>query len=258
MVQVLASSELSWTGPNRFTLVGYSMGGGIGATFTTYFPQLVESLILIAPGGLIRPYHISRSSKLLYGNLLPSFVVNYFVRRRLGGGSSSRPKAKGDASGKSTTTPADVAESEVPPHPAHARDSNAPIFPGRPGLSIADAVAWQLDSHPGFLPSFISSIQHAPVSREHERWKGLGERLDAQRAAKGSSEAPGLDEGRVLVILGVQDSVIVADEFEEDITNVLGKENVEVVRLEGGHDVPIVNSGGCVDAIEKFWGNSLV
>lgn len=119
-------------------------------------------------------------------------------------------------------------------------------------------MAWQLDSHPGFLASFISSIQHAPVSREHERWKVLGRRLDVQRMVGGGSEVPCLDEGRVLVILGKQDSVIVADEFEEDITSVLGKGNVEVVRLEGGHDVPVVNSQGCVEAVERFWGNSMV
>ncbi|KAI7626057.1 hypothetical protein KC319_g17603, partial [Hortaea werneckii] len=59
---VLASSKLAWTGPNRFTLVGYSLGGGIGASFASYFPELVEGLVLIAPSGLLRPKHISAKS----------------------------------------------------------------------------------------------------------------------------------------------------------------------------------------------------
>ena len=64
----------------------------------------------------------------------------------------------------------------------------------------------------------------------------------------------GLREGKVLVLLGEQDSVIVADEVGEDAVEVLGEENVEVVRLEGGHDLPIVNAKGCVDAIAMFCG----
>ena len=255
ILTVLASSELSWTGSGeRFTLVGYSMGGGIGASFTSYFPSLVESLILIAPGGLLRHSRIATSSKLLYSNLLPTRLVEYFVRRRLRGNTPYTPPSQ-----RKRKTPPDAAESEVPAsHPALARDSEAPIFPDRPSISVADAVAWQVDTHPGFLPAFISSIRHAPVSDEHERWILIGERCTARRtiAAGAAAEAlPGLDENKVLILLGKHDSVIVADEIDEDATAALGgKENVKVMRLEGGHDVPVVNAKGCCEEIIKFWG----
>ena len=252
---VLSSSKLAWTGADRFSMVGYSMGGGISATFTSYFPELVESLILIAPGGLLRPSRISRSSKLLYGNLLPRFVVNYFVRRRLQGSSGAHPATGGKAK---QTTPADAAESEVPGHPANSKDSTAPIFPDRPSLSIAKAVAWEVDAHPGFLPSFISSLRSAPVSYEHDRWQLIGNRCAARRASAEPDKIPGLDEDKVLIILGAQDPVIVADETEEDATAALGKENVKFVRINGAHDVPVVNSRGCADAIAEFWNNSPV
>ena len=268
ILTVLASSELAWTGADRFSIVGYSMGGGIGATFTSYFPEMVESLILVAPGGLLRPSRISRSSKLLYGNLLPAFVVSYFVRRRLKDSSGPHPsgvggKPKTQDSHKqkdSATGPTDAAESEIPSHPANAADSTAPIFPGRPQLSIANAVAWQTDAHPGFLPSFISSIKYAPVSYEHHRWRLIGERCTARRASSSSKaeELPGLDEDKVLIIFGAQDPVIIADETEEDATAALGKDNLQAVRIEGGHDVPVVNSRGCVDAIMEFWNDSPV
>jgi pimeloyl-ACP methyl ester carboxylesterase len=252
---VLSSSKLAWTGSDRFTLVGYSMGGGIGAAFTSYFPEMVESLVLIAPGGLLRPSRISRSSRLLYGNLLPAFVVNYYVGKRLRGSSGVHPAVGGKAK---PATPANVAESEVPGHPANAQDSTAPIFPDRPKLSIAKAVAWETDAHPGFLPSFISSIKSAPVSNSHERWRQIGRRCEARRAAQGAEQVPGLDQNQVLVILGKQDAVIVADETEEDATAALGKENLRVVRLTGGHDVPTVNSKGCVEAMVQFWDDSPV
>ena len=262
---VLSSSRLAWTGTDKFTMVGYSMGGGISATFTSYFPEFVESLVLIAPGGLLRPSRISRSSKLLYGNLLPAFVVTYFVGQRLRGGSGVPPGVGGKAKplGKSPIAPAKAAEAEIPDeedhgHPANARDSAAPMFPDRPKLSIAKAVAWEVDAHPGFLPSFISSIKYAPVSYEHERWKLIGSRCSARKASSGPDKAPGLNEDKVLVILGAQDPVIIADETEEDATAALGKENVKVVRLEGAHDVPVVNSHGCVDAIAEFWNDSPV
>lgn len=243
---VLASSPLAWMGSSRFTLVGYSMGGGIGAAFTSYFPSLVESLILIAPGGLMRPHHIAASSKLLYGGWLPDAVVNYYIYRRLKGGSGVPP---GVGKPEAATAPAEAAESEVPVHPALAADSLAPVFPDRPRISPQNTVSWQVDAHPGFLPAFISSIKHAPISNEHERWRLIGRR---QASSEGGAEGR-LKEGRVLVLLGETDNVIVADEVEEDATEVLGKESVKVVRLAGAHDVPIVNAEGCVRAIEEFW-----
>jgi len=246
---VLSSSKLSWTGSSRFTLVGYSLGGGIGASYTSYFPDHVESLILVAPGGIIRPHHISASSKLLYGNLLPKFLVDYYIRRRLT--SSSAPPTLENTS---KTGPLQAAESEVPhEHPAHAADSVAPIFPDRPRISSANAVAWQVECHPGFLSAFISSIRHAPITHCHDRWRLLGIRLSVQDASTKLDQASGLKGGQVLVILGEEDNVIIADEIEEDATEVLGKENVKVVKLTGGHDLPIVNAQGCVDTIMEFW-----
>ena len=104
-----------------------------------------------------------------------------------------------------------------------------------------------MDAHPGFLPAFISSIQYAPVTGEHERWRMIGRR----QSAKAESEER-LREGKVLVLLGKQDNVVVASEVEEDATEMFGREHVGCVTLEGGHDVPIVNARGCADAMMGF------
>lgn len=255
---VLTSSELEW---RRFGLVGYSMGGGIAAAFASFFPERVSSLVLIAPGGLIRAHHISRTSRWLYSGLLPAWVVRYYVGKRIRGPGpgpvGNTTNTTPPAMDKRPASPTDAAEAEKPPlshHPAHAEDSNAPVLPGRPQVSIADTVRWQIDNHPGFLPSFISSIRYAPVSDEHERWRLIGRSCEERRRRRSSGGVEeGLDEGKVLMLLGESDPVIVADEVEEDAIAALGRDNVRVVRLEGGHDVPVVNARGCMDAMEEFW-----
>lgn len=235
---VLGSSELDWMS-DGFALVGYSMGGGIGATFTTYFPRLVRSLVLIAPAGLMRPSHVHWTSKLIYGGFMPAGLVTWAIRKRL----SSRQPEKTEG-----TTPTQTATSE---HPAHMPDSSAALFADRPGISVAEAVGWQVDAHPGFVPAFVSSIQHAPISGQHARWRLIGARCAAQRAG-GEGEGR-LAEGKVLVLPGSTDNVIVTKEIVEDAGEALGKENVRIEVLEGGHDLPIVNAEGCARVIADFW-----
>ena len=63
----LISSPLAWTGNGeRFSLIGYSLGGGIVANFTSYFPSLVSSLVLFAPGGLVRQPRVTLLNRILF------------------------------------------------------------------------------------------------------------------------------------------------------------------------------------------------
>lgn len=72
----LTSSPLSWTGNGEtFSLIGYSLGGGIVANFTSYFPTLVSSLVLLAPAGLIRQSRIGLMNKILYNTGLINETV---------------------------------------------------------------------------------------------------------------------------------------------------------------------------------------
>ncbi|THW82020.1 putative alpha/beta hydrolase [Aureobasidium pullulans] len=242
---VLSSSPISWTGDNnRFGLIGYSLGGGIAASFTSYFPNLVESLILIAPAGLMRPNHIHWTSRFLYGGFLPGKLVEYLIWRRLGGGSSSTPSRSNEDDNK--ITPSQAAEEETPPHPALSRDSSASISTRRPSVSIADVVSWQLTHHAGFIPSFISSIQHAPVSNQHSSWKTI--------ATNQSCPSPQqrLLEKKVLLLLGRDDNVIIADELSEDAKAVLG-DAVDICVLDGGHELPVTDADIVAQTIVSFW-----
>lgn len=177
------------------------------------------------------------------------------VRRRLSSGASPTSGKAGMHFGNpEAIDPATAATSEVSKHPAHAPDSSAELFHDRPGISIADVVDWQLKNHPGFVASFISSIRHAPITGQHDRWRVIGDRLSEQRS---TGNIDGLNEGRVLILLGRTDGVIVADEIASDAAETLGQKNAKIVVLEGGHDVPVVNSVSCVGAMTEFWNEAL-
>jgi hypothetical protein len=128
------------------------------------------------------------------------------------------------------------------------------LFPGRPPFNVSTSVAWQVDSHPGFVAAFISSIQNSPISGQQGRWRNVWYRLNAQRAKPNDPEAAreGFREGKVLMLLGKDDSVIVADEIGPDAVEVLGRENVKVEVLEGGHDLPVAGVEECARAIGEF------
>ncbi|KAM3415961.1 hypothetical protein BST61_g9451 [Cercospora zeina] len=367
MLSVISSSHLPWT-PKGFTLVGYSLGGGIAAGFTAHYPDLIESLVLIAPGGLLRPTRLSLSSKILYSGLLPDSLVNYFVGRRL---RVSTPKPKDPktsppplnsrsriqnlgkfdwtqvphstkrrisvtAAVHAETTATDYdsddehhdggnhdgEDDSIDPH-APGQDSLSPIFDDRPNISPATAVAWQIQTHPGFVPAFISCIKYAPIHDGWKEWRRIGERCAKGRerdcvkkqqqqqkyeehqrvrivsggseqveqeegrkhsttgsvssvssstvsalnsslawevASSSSSSSSssgrrriGLDERKVLILLGKKDVIITPEETAQDATEALGKENVEIMRLNGGHDLVLSNVDGVVRAMTGFW-----
>ena len=248
----LTSSPIPWTGnDNRFSLIGYSLGGAIAATFTSYFPSLVSSLVLLAPGGLIRKERHTTTNKFLYNTgLLPETTLERIIKLRL--------KA-GDTPTKATpprerSTPAAPVTGEAPKE----KPTKAPeLSRARPGIIVPKVVEWQLDNHYGFVKSFISSIRYGPVSDEHCHWQRLGDRLAAQNASTEEEYAEqGLKNGKVLIIGGSKDSLIVKDELIDDATEVLGANNVEFEFLDAGHELPITKSWEIVHYILNFWHKS--
>jgi len=133
----LATSDLYWTGTSSFTIVGYSLGGGIATNFTSFFPQLVSYLILIAPSGLVRKEHISRTSKVLYStDLLPEFLIEKYVKKKLG----SNPSAAVAVKSKPTTPTSRALEEEVPSREQANKESTNILSQIRPGIAAQDAV----------------------------------------------------------------------------------------------------------------------
>lgn len=127
----LTSSTLPWTGSTSFSLIGYSLGGGIAANFTSFFPNMVSSVVLIAPSGLQRPHNITWTSKLLYSTRwFPESWLQYLVKRRLSG---NNPTEK-------PTTPDGPEAAEVPMQERPGSFDRAVLSRSRPGVTVASVV----------------------------------------------------------------------------------------------------------------------
>ncbi|KIX06983.1 uncharacterized protein Z518_04959 [Rhinocladiella mackenziei CBS 650.93] len=237
----LASSPLSWTGSSsgKFSMIGYSLGGGIAATFASYFPNLVDSLILFAPAGLLRPHHISKTSHIIYSEgIIPESILQTLVQRRL-----RTPMAaplKGAEKNKIVDA-TEAVQAEV------NLESNPPavLSKTRPHVTVEKTVIDQLDNHVGFVPAFMSSIRYGPVRDQHDRWRIIGNRLTRENNEKNTQK-------KVLIVCGANDPIIVRQEIEEDAKEVL-LGNAEFVVFEAGHEVPISKSEQVVASIMDFW-----
>ncbi|KAF2653948.1 alpha/beta-hydrolase [Lophiostoma macrostomum CBS 122681] len=231
---VLQSSPLHWC---PITLIGYSLGGAISADFTSYFPDLVSNLILIAPGGLIRTNHISWKSRLMYGSegWIPESLIERIVGRRLWTGPEAARAVEPEPDLSQSTNKDRHGESKGGLRAkAVYQSSNHRLLPHNPSSTVGGVVDWQIQHHRGFVPAFISSIRHAPIHDQHTRWRIIGADM-ARRAQEGKE---GMKE--VHVVLGAKDPIIIAEELIADAKEVLGEEFVKFKTLaDAGHDVAI-------------------
>jgi pimeloyl-ACP methyl ester carboxylesterase len=226
ILSVLASSPISWTGTKEgFHLIGYSLGGGIAASFTSYFPSLVASLVLIAPSGLLRERHIAWQSTLLYQTegILPESLVRWLVRRRL-----------------DSPTPADGEEGDLKPE--SVLKAEIPAASSAPTISrkLDGAVQWQLENHPGFIDGFISSIRHAPIIAQHASWAKVGKQF-------------GANGKKVILVLGQNDPIIIRNEVEGDAKSILDPEVLDVHVYDVGHELPVIMPKEIGDLLLSSW-----
>lgn len=240
----LQSSPLHWS---PFTILGYSLGGAIAADFTSYFPNQVRGLVLVAPGGLIRTSHISMTSKMLYhSSWMPEWMVRKLVASRLWTGaraddSVERAPATVEHAETTTTSKGESSSSAV------YTSSNYILLPGSPSSTVSGIVDWQIENHPGFVPAFISTIRHGPIHEQHHRWEVIRENMTKKRSL--------LRE--VWIVLGETDPIIVWDEIAEDAKTVLGEENVRIKTVEGaGHELAIERPDEIVRVVQHSLGKA--
>lgn len=231
----LASSPISWTGAQsgKFCLVGYSLGGGIAAAFAAFFPQLLSSLVLLAPSGLVRDSQISFQSRLLYSRgLMPENILSFLVGRRLRAGPLIRPKVE-----KHKLNAADALTEELPSQGAAEVQILSREYSH---VNIPSAVAWQVNNHSGFVHAFMSSMRYGPIlgQRQWTNWARLGEYLSSpNRISSDSQGEKGLSGDKVHILCGNNDAIIIKDELVTDATAVLGG-NVIFKFYEAGHEFP--------------------
>ncbi|CAJ2501735.1 Uu.00g045880.m01.CDS01 [Anthostomella pinea] len=248
----LASSPLPWTGDAGFSLVGYSLGGGIAANFAATFPRMVASLLLLAPAGLIRPENIGRASRLVFtSGIVPERLLAWLTKRRLrtpiDNAVSKRRKASmsssaGNTNGNSSsgqTTSSENQENYLDVAVQEAVDPPLEPSPTPTELRVASFVHWSLDYNEGFVPAMMSTMRYAPLMDQQHYWRLLSQR----------------EPGTTAVLLGRNDNLIQREDYEEDALPLLGgKDNVFWRIVPGSHNFPFTNGPEALEVIYEFWG----
>jgi pimeloyl-ACP methyl ester carboxylesterase len=245
ILSVLASSPLPWAGDNAFALIGYSLGGGIAAAFTDCFPNLVKSLVLICPAGLVRDKNVTAQRYIAFQSegIVPTSVFRALMRRRVNTQQMSLNKP---AAEKSEIT-GDIA-GEIP----SSDTGNA----GNATISLVlESVKWQIENHNGFVDAFTSSVRHAPISGQHAAWKRIGVRLSHQRVNQGKEEFQrnGFYGNKLILVLGRDDAIILSAEVGPDVNATVREENVHTVTFNTGHDLPVVIPETLADQLWDIW-----
>ena len=238
-----ASSPLSWTGTDSggFSIVGFSLGGAIAMAFIAYFPELINSIILLAPGGILRYLPAEYVNPFFrYSYLAPFSYLRRLVGLLLGVSLSPAPIDHTNFDDDNETGPEVVIEAK----------------PTKTGvIDIPAIVQWQFDHHKGFVHSFINTIRHGPLMNEYSDWKKACNVIKGDSVTTTlSSRSSKLFDSKILVIFGDIDGVVVEKDVSEDLVELLGgPEHVEFRTVSGGHGFPIPSSDEVVKHISEFW-----
>ncbi|KAL8941808.1 MAG: hypothetical protein Q9211_001660 [Gyalolechia sp. 1 TL-2023] len=245
VLDALASSSIPWTGigSNGFAIIGYSLGGSIAMSFAAYFPNLVNSLILLAPGGILRKmpsgydsfafrhqrfyrwrYLRNLTGKLLDLDIAVGVHMNY-----------SEPDRS--LSAQNVTTAATSCK-----------------HPQKSAVDILAITQWQFDCHQGFVHSFLSNVQYGPIMNQQTDWHKVCEILRGDSSSTAAlPNGSKLRGGRILTIFGKEDTIVVGNEVEQDLVRMLGgDEHLRVVWVPGSHSFPEANSHLVMEHITRF------
>jgi len=155
----IASSSLSWTGAasGGFSIVGFSLGGDITMAFAAYFPYLINSIVLLAPVGILRYISDDYKSFLLRH---ASFTPGKYVRRAVGIllGVTLPETAPKCGTGLKDVDPGPEAVEEID-------------LVGQKEMNVKEIVQWQFDHHKGFCHSFVDTIRYGPIMNQESDWK---------------------------------------------------------------------------------------
>ncbi|MDI1490018.1 MAG: hypothetical protein OHK93_001217 [Ramalina farinacea] len=226
------SSQLEWS--DGFSLIGFSLGGGIAMHYAATHPELLDSVVLLGPAGIVRR--------------LPAGYMKWVFKFPVLDGTAYVRRAVAQCVG--ATTPlaegSEVTESEGEGHTVERQKPD-----------MAAIVQWQWNSHEGFLHSFVDTLRHGPVMHQHEDWRAVCRILKMEKApAYLTGGNNGLYGSKLLIIFGDDDTVVLKSEVVPDMEEMLGKgaEDHLVVRdVPGGHGFPSTEGSKVVEHIAEFW-----
>ncbi|ORZ18031.1 Alpha/Beta hydrolase protein [Absidia repens] len=135
---------LQKVGWKKTDIIGVSLGGGIASSFTAFYPEFVNKLVLIAPAGLMDKDDLPWSGKLARHPLMRHVTSLPMIRPlALLGVKSFYKSAR-----KSPMNP----------------ESN----------TVAQIALYQFEHHPGFLRAFLGTVMDFPFYGLHERYQTVG------------------------------------------------------------------------------------
>ena len=239
----IASSSLSWTGAGAggFSVIGFSLGGGITMSFAAHFPYLINSIILLAPAGILRYIPDDYDSFFFrHASLVPSRYLRRVVGKMLGVTLSDEAKTFEDDAGDYDTGP------EVP---------KEAISLGKVTLDVPKIVQWQFDHHQGFCHSFADTITYGPIMNQESDWRKVCDIIKGKETPLPSPHKDSkLRNSKLLVIFGDADSVVVVDDVSKDLHQMLGgPQHIEIKVVPGGHGFPVPSCDQVVGHIGHFW-----
>lgn len=224
----VVSSPLSWTGraSGGFSMIGFSLGGSTTMSFASHFPYLVNSIILLAPGGLIKTLPEGYTSNLFrYSSYVPSRLLRNLLAK--------------------------VLDTSLSPSPLPGPKAEPTSIDN---LDLPALWQWQFDYHKGFMHSFIDTTQHGPLTHQHEDWKVACSYISGKKSLPSTFPLPcRLNKSNLLVICGLDDSVVISEETREQIAEMLPADRLVFRTVSGTHSFPAFNAGDVLKHIYQFW-----
>ncbi len=210
--------------------------------FAADFPYLVNSIILLAPGGILRSLPDEYES-VFYRcpSLLPSSYLKRLVAKTIGLKTSHSPVGCSDLHDQSQMS-REMAQEEQ--------------LMGKAALDISGIAQWQFENHKGFIHSFTSTLLYGPIQHQHSDWRRVCSVVKGDTAhTSPSSHSSKLFNSKILLLFGEADSIVRAEEVSADILGIIcDPERVEFKVLPGGHGFPVPSCDEVAKHISDFCG----
>ena len=225
ILYAITSSPISWTGDESgsFSIVGYSLGGGIAMAFAADFAHMLNHTILLAPAGILR-----NMPQMMKGFKEPDSYEHIDMLIAI------RPLI-GLGEFETIYTNEEMRQREA--LLATGKNAMATMKPNVPSI-----IQWQYDYHHGFPYGFVSSLLHGPIQHQHEDWKKVAETYSSSDSRNG-----------ILVIFGEHDSVVNGKEVIEDMETIFkNKQRAHYRSIDSDHEFPFKNADEVASMVLNF------
>ena len=208
--------------------------------FASRFPYLIDSLVLLAPGGILR--HLPQGYESLCYRYHP-YVPHFYLRRLM----AALLEVKLSPSDLNTVQDAESQD---------ASDEDSPIRRlGKNGVDVQGIVQWQFDHHQGFTHTFVDGIRAGLIRNQEADWRKVCSIIEGEKAKTSPSEQTSkLFDSKLFLIFGSDDGIVIEKEVVEDVRSMMGsKERIVSRTVLGTHGFPVPSGEAVVSHILDFW-----